>query len=270
MPTVAALDELVDRVVAPNPSPMTLDGTNTMVIGDRGSGRAVVVDPGPPDAAHLVAVRSCLASRDAEVVGILLTHHHHDHVEAAPAWAAAFACPVRAVREDLCHHAPPLTAGDTIADAGTSIEVVPTPGHTSDHVSFRVATGAVLTGDHVLGRGTSVVAHPDGDLAAYLTSLRLVRDLGPHALFPGHGPELTENVDAVLAFYLDHRQQRLDQLVDVLVGGDATPRELVEVVYAAYDPVVHDAAEASTRAGLTALATAGRVVEQGDGRWRAV
>lgn len=270
LPAVAELDELVDRVIAPNPSPMTLDGTNTMLVGARGSGEVVVVDPGPEDADHLATVGACAAARDAEVVGILLTHHHHDHVEAAPEWAASFGCWVRATQGDLCQGAPPLAAGQTPTIAGTSIEVVATPGHTADHVSFRVATGAILTGDHVLGRGTSVVSHPDGDLAAYLTSLRHVRDLGPHALFPGHGPEMTEDVDQVLAFYLDHRRERLEQVVEVLRSGAATPREVVEVVYAAYDPAVHDAAEASTRAGLAALAAQGRVARQSGGTWRVV
>lgn len=263
LPPVAALDEVTDRVLAPNPSAYALDGTNTYVIGDRRGSDAVLVDPGPVDDEHLAAVEAVLASRGARPRLILLTHHHIDHVEVAPAWAAHFDCPVAAVRTDLCIGADPLEDGGALSIAGLDIDVVATPGHASDHVCFRLPTGALLTGDHILGRGTSVVADPDGNLTDYLASLRRVLDIGPDALLPGHGPEMLEDPNAVVQFYLAHRQHRLDQILTVLADGDATAREVVEVIYAAYDPGLWDAAEASTRAGLAVLIDRDQVTSTG-------
>ena len=111
------------------------------------------------------------------------------------------------------------SAGERLALAGTTIGVVATPGHTADHLAFRLESGAVLVGDHVLGRGTSVVTHPEGDVVAYLESLRRVHDLGPSALYCGHGPELTEDPGAVLDFYLAHRAYREHQLLAALAAG---------------------------------------------------
>jgi glyoxylase-like metal-dependent hydrolase (beta-lactamase superfamily II) len=126
-------------------------------------------------------------------------------------------------------------------------------------------SGALLSGDHVLGRGTSVVAHPDGDLVAYLDSLRRVLDLGPHVLYPGHGPELTDDPSAVVRFYLDHREFRKRQILAVLEqDGPSTPREIVAQVYAAVDRVLWPAAEASTRAALQAMQDLGEITRNGD------
>lgn len=261
LPTRARMDELADRVLAANPSPMTLDGTNTYVVGAPDAGEVVLVDPGPDAADHLDAVRATVADRDAEVVGILLTHHHHDHVAAAPSWSQHFGCGVWAVRPELVSGAgTTLADGDVLGVAGTRIEVVATPGHTADHVAFRLATGALLTGDHVLGRGTSVVAHPDGDLVAYLASLRRVLDLGPDVLLPGHGPELADDPQAVVAFYLEHREHRLGEVLAALRAGATSAHDVVRVVYAAYDEAVWPAAEASTRAALDVLVDRGDVV----------
>lgn len=268
LPVVAAMDELADRVVAPNPSAMTLDGTNTYVIGDRRGTDVVLVDPGPDDDAHLVAVQTVLRDRGAEPCLILLTHHHIDHVEAARSWADMFECPIAAATPGLCHDAPPLSGGASITAAGLSIDVVATPGHTADHMSFRLPTGALLTGDHILGRGTSVVADPDGNLTDYLASLRRVLDISPDAILPGHGPAMLEDPSAVVRFYLAHREHRLDQILAVLGDGDATAGEIVEVVYAAYDPGLWGAAEASTRAGLDVLQGRGQVKAAKDGEFR--
>ena len=267
MPVVAELDEAVARVLAPNPSPMTLDGTNTYVVGVPGGGEVVVVDPGPDDPEHLTRVRRCVASRDAAVRAILVTHHHVDHAEAARAWAAGFGCTVVAsTREVAGADGTVVGDGDRIPLAGIGIEVVATPGHTGDHVAFRLESGALLTGDHVLGRGTSVVAHPDGDLVAYLDSLRRVLDLGPDVLYPGHGPELTRDPSAVLRYYHEHRRFRERQILAVLAAGPATPRQLVARIYADVDRRLWDAAEASTRAALVALAADGRIRHAADDR----
>ncbi|TFV53423.1 MBL fold metallo-hydrolase [Blastococcus sp. TF02A-35] len=261
LPRTADLEPLVTRVLAPNPSPMTLDGTNTYVVGAPGSGQAVLVDPGPDDAAHLAAVEAALAARGARCVAVLVTHHHGDHAEAAQPWGAAFGAPVAAAGAAVAGPGGRvLEPGERLVLAGTAIDVVATPGHTADHLAFRLESGAALVGDHVLGRGTSVVTHPEGDVVAYLESLRRVHDLGPSALYCGHGPELTEDPAAVLEYYLAHRAFREQQLLDALDGGAASVDELVAVVYAEVPREVWPAAAQSTRATLAKLAAEGRVV----------
>ncbi|MEU2347102.1 MBL fold metallo-hydrolase [Modestobacter sp. NPDC049651] len=265
LPRTAELEPLVTRVLAPNPSGMTLDGTNTYLVGAPGSGQVVVVDPGPADPAHLAAVEAAAADRDARVVALLVTHHHGDHAEAAAPWSAHFAAPVAAAEADVAGPGGRLLAdGDRLRLAGTTLDVVATPGHTADHLAFRLESGAVLVGDHVLGRGTSVVTHPEGDVVAYLASLRRVHDLGPAALYCGHGPELTQDPLAVLDYYLAHRAYREQQLLDALAGGPRTVEELVATVYAAVPRELWPAAGQSTRATLVKLTAEGRL-EPADG-----
>jgi glyoxylase-like metal-dependent hydrolase (beta-lactamase superfamily II) len=205
-------------------------------------------------------VEAALAARDAECVAVLVTHHHGDHAEAALPWAAHFGTQVAAGSSAVAGPAGRvLVAGERLNLAGTTIGVVPTPGHTQDHLAFRLESGAVLVGDHVLGRGTSVVTHPEGDVLAYLESLRRVQDLGPSALYCGHGPELTEDPGAVLDFYLAHRAFRETQLLAVLGQGPATVDELVATVYAEVPRQVWPAAAQSTRATLDKLRADGRV-----------
>ncbi|MGY1856350.1 MBL fold metallo-hydrolase [Modestobacter sp. SYSU DS0290] len=265
LPRTADPEPLVTRVLAPNPSPMTLDGTNTYLVGEPGSGQAVVVDPGPDDATHLAAVESALAVRDARVVAVLVTHHHGDHAEAALPWGRCFDAPVAAATAAVAGpRGRVLTPGERLRLAGTTLEVVPTPGHTADHLAFRLDSGAVLVGDHVLGRGTSVVTHPEGDVLAYLASLRRLHDLGPAALYCGHGPELTADPGAVVEYYLAHRAYREQQLLSALAEGPRTVAELVAQVYADVPRAVRPAAAQSTRATLAKLRTEGRVRPAGD------
>jgi glyoxylase-like metal-dependent hydrolase (beta-lactamase superfamily II) len=266
LPRTAELEPLVTRVLAPNPSGMTLDGTNTYVAGAPGSGQAVVVDPGPADAGHLAAVEEVLAARDARVVAVLVTHHHGDHAEAAQPWGAHFDAPVAAASAAVAGpRGRVLEPGERLPLAGTTIGVVPTPGHTADHLAFRLESGAVLVGDHVLGRGTSVVTHPEGDVVAYLESLRRVHDLGPSALYCGHGPELTVDPGAVLDFYRAHRAFREQQLLTALAGGPRTVDQLVAEVYAAVPEALWPAAAQSTRATLAKLLVEDRVQERAGG-----
>jgi glyoxylase-like metal-dependent hydrolase (beta-lactamase superfamily II) len=201
-------------VLAGNPGPMTLDGTNTWVLREPGSTLAVVVDPGPDDPAHLAAVVDAVG--DARVARILLTHGHPDHADGARSFAARFDAPVAAL--DPAHRLGDegLVGGQAVVVGGLELAVVATPGHTADSLSFHLpADGALLTGDTVLGRGSTVVAHPDGRLGDYLDSLLRLRSLaestGASYVLPGHGPALVEPVDAVSA-YLAHRQGRLDQV----------------------------------------------------------
>jgi glyoxylase-like metal-dependent hydrolase (beta-lactamase superfamily II) len=258
LPRVARLDDLVTRVLAPNPSMMALDGTNTYLVCATGSGEAAVVDPGPPDEAHLSRVQQALADLGADCRWILVTHHHIDHAEAALPWAdrlgarvGAAARPVAGPRGRL------LDWGDRLRVGSTTVTVVPTPGHCSDHLAFRLESGAVLSGDHILGRGTSVVTYPDGDLTAYLESLRRVLDLGPSALYPGHGPEMTEDPTAVVRFYLNHRDYRQRQILTVLMDGPADAAALVGHIYQDTARALWPFAEQSTRAALRGLADEG-------------
>lgn len=261
---VRRLDDVTVTVLAPNPSPMTLDGTNTYLLGARGTGEVVVVDPGPDEPAHRAAVDAAVAGLDARVAAVVVTHHHADHAEAA-VWAAAWGAPLHAFAPGLMPApARVLADGGTVGAGGVTLEAVHTPGHTGDHLCLRVReTGVVLTGDHVLGRGTTVVAWPDGDMAAYLDSLRRLAGLGAGALYPGHGPAL-DDAAGVVAGYLAHRLEREEQVLAALRAGDATPGEVVARVYAEVDPVLHPAAERSVRAHLDKLVAEARAERRDD------
>ncbi len=246
---------VAECVLAPNASIMTLDGTNTWILRDLSSSRSVVIDPGPLDAGHLTAV----ADRAGTVAAVLLTHHHLDHSEGARSFATAAGCGVRALDPAYRLGTEGLGEGDVIAVGDLEIRVVATPGHTADSLSFVVPSeSAVLTGDTVLGRGTTVVAHPDGELGAYLSSLDRLHALAvaqeARVIWPGHGPVI-EDALAVLDHYVAHRRSRLQQVEAALasLGSDATPRAIVELVYADVDPVLWGAAELSVRAQLAYL-----------------
>jgi glyoxylase-like metal-dependent hydrolase (beta-lactamase superfamily II) len=260
MPRVARLDDLVTRVLAPNPSQMALDGTNTYLLTRPGSGAVALVDPGPPDPAHLARVRAAMSTLDAACEVILVTHHHIDHAEAALPWAAELGATVAAGSAAVAGPAGRvLRDGEVVTVGGLPIGVVATPGHCGDHLAFRLETGAVLVGDHILGRGTSVVTYPEGDLLAYLDSLRKVHDLGPAVLYPGHGPEMREDPSAVIDFYLAHRRFRERQILRALAAGPATPTALVATIYAEIDRRLWPYAEQSTRAALRKLEAEGTV-----------
>jgi glyoxylase-like metal-dependent hydrolase (beta-lactamase superfamily II) len=234
---------------------MTLDGTNTWVLREPGARRSVVVDPGPALADHLDRI----VDAAGEVATILLTHGHIDHSESARTLAARVGCGVRALDPAQRYGDEGLGEGDVVEVDGLEVRVVATPGHTADSLSFLVpAERAVLTGDTVLGRGTTVVAHPDGTLGAYLDSLdRLHRLAETHevsTVWPGHGPVIEEALTA-LDYYLAHRRERLEQVRQALVdlGEGASARAVVEHVYTDVDPVLWGAAELSVRAQLEYL-----------------
>jgi glyoxylase-like metal-dependent hydrolase (beta-lactamase superfamily II) len=248
-------------VLAPNASPMTLDGTNTWVLRAPGSDRSIVVDPGPLDVSHLDAVAD--AAGDAAVV--LLTHHHLDHAEAARTFAERMRCGVRALDPSFRLGTEGLGEGDVVAVGDLEVRVVATPGHSADSLSFVIPSeGAVLTGDTVLGRGTTVVAHPDGELGAYLASLDRLHALAEaheiEAVWPGHGPVI-EHALPVLEHYRAHRRERLDQVREALrllrdqaiPDDDGLPRRVVQLVYSDVDEVLWPAAELSVRAQLAYL-----------------
>jgi glyoxylase-like metal-dependent hydrolase (beta-lactamase superfamily II) len=256
-------------VLAPNANIMTLDGTNTWVLREPGSRRSVVIDPGPPDPGHLAAIEAAAEEMGAGEVGVvLLTHHHVDHSESAREFAARLGCGVRALDPAYRLGDEGLGDGDVVDVDGLEIRVVGTPGHSADSLSFLLpAEGAVLTGDTVLGRGTTVVAHPDGQLGAYLDSLDRLHALAEsheaERIWPGHGPVI-EDALGVLDHYIAHRHERLDQVRAALdeladaphpegIAEDELPRRVVEIVYTDVDPVLWGAAELSVRAQLAYL-----------------
>jgi glyoxylase-like metal-dependent hydrolase (beta-lactamase superfamily II) len=249
-------------VLAPNPGPMTLDGTNTWVIAEPGSGGTVVVDPGPADEGHLRRVAALAGEGGRRVRWILLTHGHDDHCEGARRLAELTGAPVRAA--DPAHRLGDdgLVAGDVITGAGCDVEVIATPGHSADSVSFLIpADGVLLTGDTVLGRGTTVIAD-DGRLCDYLASLDRLRALADSAeltaLLPGHGPVLPDPA-GTLDYYIAHRRQRLAEVIDALAAGDRSPGEIVARVYAHVDRALWPFAQWSVRAALGYLAERGEL-----------
>ncbi|WP_282696117.1 MBL fold metallo-hydrolase [Streptomyces sp. CC208A] len=251
------------NVLAPNPSAMTLDGTNTWLLSEPGSDLAVVVDPGPLDEGHLRHVIDTAEKLGKRIALTLLTHGHPDHAEGAGRFAELTGTAVRALDPALRLGDEGLGAGEVITVGGLELRVVPTPGHTSDSLSFHLpADRAVLTGDTVLGRGTTMVAHPDGRLGDYLDSLRRLRSLtvddGVHTVLPGHGPVL-EDAQGAVDFYLAHRASRLAQVETAVEAGHRTASEVVAHVYADVHRSLWPAAELSVRAQLEYLRERGLI-----------
>lgn len=240
-------------ILAPNASPWTLDGTNTWLL--RGDDEAIVLDPGPDDPTHLRAIEDAAERHGVRIALVVLTHGHIDHAEAARAFGARHAVRVRAF--DPTHRLGDegLVDGDVLMLSGLQARVIGTPGHSSDSVSL-VHDGALLTGDTVLGRGTSLVAWPDGRLGDYLMSLARLRELAQEQrvtrILPGHGPMLDDPA-AVLAEYLEHRRQRLEQVRAALEAGCMTAMQVVERVYADVPRAVWPAAEQTVQAQLEYL-----------------
>jgi glyoxylase-like metal-dependent hydrolase (beta-lactamase superfamily II) len=240
-------------VLAANPGIMTLDGTNTWILREPGAQRSVVVDPGPSDDAHLQAVLDVAG----EVGLVLFTHRHHDHTEALGRIVELTGAVARSTDPEFCHGAAPLVDGEVIEVDGLAIEVLATPGHTTDSTCFLLgAERSLLSGDTILGRGTTVIAHPDGVLGPYLDSLAYVRELVTEGLveriLPGHGPVIDEP-GRVVDFYLEHRAERLDQVRAAVDAGATTPNEIVRTVYKDVDESLWGAAELSVAAQLDYL-----------------
>ena len=255
--TATQVTEHASFVLADNPGIMTLDGTNTWVLR-AGEGRAVVVDPGPADDDHLQAV---LDAAGGQVALVLFTHRHFDHTEALTRFADMTGATCRATDPEFCRAGEPLVDGERIELDGLVIEVLATPGHTTDSTCFVLPDEkTLLSGDTILGRGTTVIAHPDGVLGPYLDSLALIRELieegAVERILPGHGPVI-DDPGPFVDYYLEHRAERLDQVRAAVAGGATTAREVVEVVYADVDPVLWGAAELSVAAQLDHLSAGG-------------
>jgi glyoxylase-like metal-dependent hydrolase (beta-lactamase superfamily II) len=251
----------VIRVLAPNAGVRELEGTNTWIVGEA---PAIVIDPGPNHAGHLHEV-----ARTAGAVGaIAITHDHPDHAPGALPLAEVTGATVYAARP--VEGMERIRDGDLVSAGATTLSVVAAPGHAPDHLTFHEArSGSLFTGDAVLGRGTSVIDPPEGDLAAYLRTLRRLRELSPRTIYPGHGPVVLRAV-AKLDEYLEHRAMREEQVLAALGDGWRSPEELVAEIYADHPPEVHELAARSVLAHLLKLEVEGRAdkrTKDGVVRW---
>lgn len=255
---VRPVTEFASVLLRDNPGVMELDGTNTWILRAPGSASAVVVDPGPPKSkAHVKAV----AAEAGEVALTLVTHRHHDHVGALKAMRKLTGAPQRGYAEEYSRGAPRLTDGEVIRAAGLVITALHTPGHTADSMSFLVeweGRRAVLTGDTILGRGTTVLDPRDGGLGDYFNSLnKLIVEASDATLLPGHGPDHAE-LGPVARYYKTHRMERLDQIRAALdelklTPAQAKPMKVVRNVYADVDKKLWPAARMSVKAQLEYL-----------------
>jgi len=241
-------------ITAANPSPLTLDGTRTYLVGNR---PVAVIDPGPALAAHTDAVAAAVG--DARVAAILLTHTHPDHAGGADVLAARVDAPVLGMASGT------LEEGTVVrTDAGVLI-ALHTPGHTPDHACFHWPDAdAVFCGDLMMGGlDTALVAPPEGDLGLYLASLERIRALAPRVIHPAHGPSFDTPADAIDT-YLRHREERQRQVLDALAAGACGQREITATVYGAdLPPGLEEAANAAVRAYLDHLLGLGRVTRDG-------
>lgn len=272
-----AIDPLVTRVLAPNPSPFTYTGTQTYLVG---TDALAVIDPGPDEAAHLDALLAAVAGRP--VTAILCTHTHRDHSPAARALKAATGAPVIGCAPLVLEDAGPradaafdsdyapdrvLADGEALTGPGWTLAAVATPGHTSNHLCFALAeTGALFSGDHVMGWSTTVVAPPDGDMAAYMASLDRLMARDDRVYYPAHGEPIARPQRFVRSL-IGHRRQREGQILRLLRQDVHAVPAMVERMYAGLDPRLIGAAGRSVLAHLIDLKARG-IVEEEDDAWK--
>lgn len=257
--SATAVSAFASVITAPNPGPMTLDGTNSYVLRFPGWESCVVVDPGPEHEEHL---RALAAEGPVELV--LVTHWHRDHTDGIDRLVELTGAPVRAALPEHCRGADPLADGEVVRAAGLEIRVVATPGHTADSLCFFLPEdgprGAVLTGDTVLGRGTTSLGYPDGTLADFFATLDRLEEFGAAPGLSAHGP-LVPDLSATVRFYRAHRQERLDQVRAALAtlgvpgpgepdAGEPPVSAVADLVYADIDASIRPAVEHGVAAQL--------------------
>lgn len=267
---------LIRRVTANNPGPFTFKGTGTYIVGH---GQVAVIDPGPDDPAHLEAILAAVAGET--VSHIVITHHHSDHSPLAGplkarTGASIYGCAVATpddhddggIKMEAGHDLSfrpdvSLCGGGTIEGAGWTLEAIPTPGHTSNHLCFAFPEeNACFSGDHIMGWSTTVITPPDGDMTDYLESLEAIRARNFAVLWPTHGPPIRD-VDPFIHAYAEHRQERLDQITGALRAGPARINELVPRLYADTDARLHPAAARSMLGGMIHLVRLGVLTTEG-------
>lgn len=269
------LEPLVRRVLAPNPSPFTYTGTQSYLIGTDNA--LAVIDPGPDEPEHIEALQCCIG--DAEVVAILCTHTHRDHSPAAAPLSALTGAPVIGCaplvltsdepRADVpfdTEYRPDrvLADGETIEGPGWTLTAIATPGHTSNHLCFALEeTGALFTGDHVMGWSTTVVAPPDGDMADYMASLARLHAREDRIYYPAHGPAV-ERPRQLVRGMIGHRRQRERQILKLLGERAHSIGELVPVMYKGIGVHLWPAAGQSVKAHLLDLERRGTVARSGE------
>jgi glyoxylase-like metal-dependent hydrolase (beta-lactamase superfamily II) len=272
---VDTLEPLVARVLAPNPSPFTYTGTQTYLVG--GPEELAVIDPGPDDPEHLAALMAAIGS--AKVIAIACTHTHRDHSPAAAPLRAATGAPVigcaplvlesdqpRADAPFDKTYAPDrvLADGASIHGPGWTLAALATPGHTSNHLCFALEeTGALFTGDHVMGWSTSVVAPPDGDMADYMASLARLQTRDDRIYYPAHGPAI-ERPKRLVRGMMGHRRAREGQILRLLGEEARAVAALVPVMYSGVAEMLWPAAGQSVLAHLLDLERRGDVTRSGD------
>ena len=272
---VEPLEPLVRRVLAPNGSPFTYTGTQTYLVG--GPDGVAVIDPGPAEADHLAALERAIGG--ASVVAILCTHTHRDHSPAAAPLAERTGAPVvgcaplaldtggpRADAPFDSTYAPDkvLADGDRVSGPGWTLTAVATPGHTSNHLCFALdGTGALFTGDHVMGWSTTVVAPPDGDMADYMASLDKLRARGDRVYYPAHGPAVN-NPRQLVRGMIGHRRQRERQIVKLLGESPQDIAAMVPRMYKGVNEYLWPAAGLSVLAHLIDLERRGVVARSGE------
>ena len=250
----------VARVLAPNPSALTLDGTNAYVLDD-GKGHALCIDPGPPVARHVDAILAAAHDRDARIEAIFVTHGHPDHWPAAPLLAAACGAPIYAHHTAEFAHDRAPRDGSVTRVGDITLRAIDAPGHTFDSLVFYdEADRALYTGDVVLGTGTVAIAPPGGDMRAYQRTLQRLANAygGARTIHGGHGPRV-DDAQAKLREYVEHRRRREEELLLALALAPQTIPDLVRRIYADVRPVLWPAAARQMLAYLLPLEREGRV-----------
>ena len=275
---VEQLEPLVQRVLANNPSPYTYTGTQTYIVGTH---EVAVIDPGPDEVDHIDALMLALEGR--KVIAVVCTHTHRDHSPAALPLKTKIGSPIIGCAPLVLEDSGPradaafdrtyaadriLTDGEQIKGEGWTLTAVATPGHTSNHLCFALEeSGALFTGDHIMGWSTSVISPPDGDMAAYMASLQKLLDRPQDKIYyPAHGPAV-EKPQRLARGMMGHRKQREGQILRMLDRGPQTITDFVAEMYKGLDPRLHGAAGRSVLAHLVDLQQRGRVQDLGNDVW---
>ena len=241
----------IRTILAPNPGPFTLEGTQTYFLGE-----TAVLDPGPNIDSHVAAIRRAQPNLRL----ILITHRHGDHAPAAlplkQATGAQILAPRGVLDDSVVNRR--VEGGETLHIEGITLEVIATPGHTNEHVCYLTSEGDLFTGDTILGFGTTAIFPPDGHMGDYMRSLQTLRARNPKRIYPAHGP-IRQDALALIDEYIAHRLQREQQVLDAHAHGARTAADMRKEIYPELDERLHKAAEIQIEAHLTKLREEGRV-----------